>query len=120
MAEARLRDLSDQLAAPLVRRRRALGLPAGGDEPVFTDEHGRLVLPADMETHLKRSRTTPVGIGVNTEMCGGLLATRYGTPESTRAYVPESSPRTTTETAAAGRTGGLADRTQARTAGGAA
>jgi metal-sulfur cluster biosynthetic enzyme len=120
MAEARLRDLSDRLTAPLVRRRRALGLPTGGDEPVFTDEHGRRVLPGDMETHLKRGRTTAVGIGVNTEMCGGLLATRYGTPEAGRESVPESGSRPTAETSVTSRTGGPADRTPASTAGGAA
>jgi hypothetical protein len=120
MAAARLRDLSDQLTAPLIRRRRTLGLPADGDEPVFTDEHGRRVLPADMETHLKRGRTTAVGIGVNTEMCGGLLATRYGTPEAGRESVPESGSRPTAETSVTSRTGGPADRTPASTAGGAA
>lgn len=108
MAQARLCDLSEELAAPLVRRRKALGLPAGGEEPVFTDEHGRPVFPADMEMHLKRSRTTAVGIGVNTETCSGLLATRYSTPQST----PESG--------TTGRTGALADRAPAGMAGGAA
>ncbi|MEU1275667.1 iron-sulfur cluster assembly protein [Streptomyces sp. NPDC005799] len=81
MAEARLRDLPDDLAGPLVRRRRALDLASGGDEPVFTDELGRGVLPAEVESHLKRGRTTAVGIAVNTELCEGLLATRYGPHE---------------------------------------
>lgn len=81
MAEARLRDLPDQLTAHLIRRRRAIGLPTGRGEPVFTDENGSRILPADIETHLKRGRTAAVGIAVNTQMCEGLLATRYGTPE---------------------------------------
>ncbi|MGW0814544.1 iron-sulfur cluster assembly protein [Streptomyces viridiviolaceus] len=78
MAEARLADLPDRLITTLVRRRRTLGLPADGSDPVFTDEHGRAVLPAGMEAHLRRCRTVSVGIAANTEMCEGLLATRYG------------------------------------------
>ncbi|MER6978460.1 iron-sulfur cluster assembly protein [Streptomyces carpinensis] len=85
MAEARLRDLPDRLTVTLVRRRRALGLPADGVDPVFTDEQGRPVLPVDMEAHLRRCRTTAVGIGANTEICEGLLATRYGTAAGTTA-----------------------------------
>lgn len=78
MAEARLSDLPDRLTTTLVRRRKALGLPAAGGDPVFTDERGRAVLSADMDAHLRRCRTTAVGIAANTEMCEGLLATRYG------------------------------------------
>lgn len=78
LAESRLRDLPERQAAALIRRRAELGLPTGGGEPAFTDVHGRAVLPAEMETHLRRGRTTAVGIGVNTELCEGLLATRYG------------------------------------------
>ncbi|WP_262704323.1 MULTISPECIES: iron-sulfur cluster assembly protein [Streptomyces] len=78
MAEARLGDLPERLTTTLVRRRKALGLPAADGDPVFTDERGRAVLPAGMEAHLLRCRTTAVGIAANTEICEGLLVTRYG------------------------------------------
>ncbi|GAA3803676.1 iron-sulfur cluster assembly protein [Streptomyces chiangmaiensis] len=78
MAEARVADLPGRLITTLVRRRRALGLPADGVDPLFTDEHGRALLPVDLEAHLRRCRTIAVGISANTEMCEGLLATRYG------------------------------------------
>ncbi|GGJ06984.1 iron-sulfur cluster assembly protein [Streptomyces brasiliensis] len=78
LAEARLGDLPERLTVTLRRRRTALGLPADATAPLFTDDHGHAVPAVGLERHLRRGRTAAVGIGTNTELCEGLLATRYG------------------------------------------
>lgn len=83
MAMARLRDLPPKTSLPFVRRRKALGLPADDDAPVFTDDEGRPVPAAAIECHLRRARTVGVGITANTEICEGLLATRYRKEDGT-------------------------------------
>ncbi|WP_433455292.1 iron-sulfur cluster assembly protein [Streptomyces sp. CA-142005] len=102
LAGARLHDLPDRLTTTLVRRRRALGLPADGVDPVFTDEHGHPVLAVDMEAHLRRCRTTAVGIGANTEICEGLLAARYGPASGSAAGFTATTPHDTTADTAGG------------------
>ncbi|MEV7382820.1 hypothetical protein [Streptomyces lydicus] len=63
MAGVCLQDLPDRLTGTLLRCRRALGLPAGGNDPVFIDECGRAVLAVGMEPHLRRCRSTAERMG---------------------------------------------------------
>jgi metal-sulfur cluster biosynthetic enzyme len=90
MAGARLRDLPEKQSAPLVRRRRGLGLPDDRDQPVFSEEDGGPVPAAALENHLRRGRTTAVGIDANTQFCTGLLAARY--PDDRREAGDQSTP----------------------------
>lgn len=78
LAEAVLGDLPERLTVTLRRRRTLLGLPAGPGDPLFMDDEGRGLPAAGLEGHLLRGRTAAVGIGTNTALCEGLLATRYG------------------------------------------
>jgi metal-sulfur cluster biosynthetic enzyme len=78
LAEAVLGDLPERLTVTLRRRRARLGLPTDPTAPLFTDDEGHAVPAAALERHLLRGRTAGVGIGTNTELCEGLLATRYG------------------------------------------
>ncbi|MGQ4511464.1 iron-sulfur cluster assembly protein [Streptomyces sp. DW26H14] len=78
LADARLGDLPERVGLPLLRRRRALGLPCSTGAPAFVDEAGRAVPASGIERHLTLARTTGVGIDANSEMCKGLFAVRYG------------------------------------------
>ena len=78
LAGAVLGDLPERLTVTLRRRRTLLGLPADAAAPLFLDEEGHAVPAVGLERHLLRGRTAGVGIGTNTELCEGLLATRYG------------------------------------------
>ena len=78
LADAVLGDLPERLTVTLRRRRALLGLPADPTAPLFADDQGTAVPAIALERHLLRGRTAGVGIGINTELCEGLLATRYG------------------------------------------
>ncbi|MEW2544618.1 iron-sulfur cluster assembly protein [Streptomyces sp. NPDC047002] len=78
LADAKLGDLPERVGLPLLRRRRALGLPSSTGAPAFVDDSGRAVPASGIERHLTLARTTEVGIDANSEMCKGLLAVRYG------------------------------------------
>ncbi|MFF4354047.1 iron-sulfur cluster assembly protein [Streptomyces sp. NPDC001530] len=78
LADAVLGDLPERLTVTLRRRRALLGLSVDVAAPLFTDDEGHAVPAVGLERHLLRGRTAGVGIGANTELCEGLLATRYG------------------------------------------
>jgi metal-sulfur cluster biosynthetic enzyme len=64
----------------LRQRRTELGLPAGDDAPLLIDPATGAPLAADaVPLHLRRARTTRVGIEANAGMCRGMLRHRYGT-----------------------------------------
>jgi metal-sulfur cluster biosynthetic enzyme len=73
--------LGDVPASPdldrLRHRRRLLGLPAGDDAALLIDAEGRPVTLEAMPLHLRRARTTRVGMEANGGYCRGLLADRY-------------------------------------------
>jgi len=62
----------------LRRRRAAVGLPHGDDDPLLVHPDGSAVSAAQVPLHLRRARLTRVGIEANGEYCKGLLAARYG------------------------------------------
>lgn len=66
----------------LLRRRAALGLSIGLDEPVFVDEHGAPVPPGDIPLRLRFAKSVRISIDGNSHFCRGLLATRYADGES--------------------------------------
>ncbi|WP_411089452.1 iron-sulfur cluster assembly protein [Streptomyces sp. 061-3] len=84
LADAVLADLPERLTVTLRKRRSLLGLPAHPDAPLFADEQGHAVPTVALERHLRRGRTAGVGIEANTQVCEGLLATRYGAAEGHR------------------------------------
>ncbi|GAA3592612.1 iron-sulfur cluster assembly protein [Nonomuraea rosea] len=62
----------------LRQRRRELGLPAGDDAPLLIDPATGAPIGADaVPRHLRRARTTRVGIEANTGICRGMLRHRY-------------------------------------------
>jgi metal-sulfur cluster biosynthetic enzyme len=62
----------------LRQRRRELGLPAGDDAPLLIDPATGAPIAADaVPRHLRRARTTRVGIEANTGICRGMLRHRY-------------------------------------------
>ncbi|HEV2346177.1 MAG TPA: iron-sulfur cluster assembly protein [Actinocrinis sp.] len=82
IAGATLGELPRAQAAKLIRRRTTLGLTAEAGDPAFTDEHGAPVPAEAMRDHLRRCRTTAVGVSANNQICQGLLAARYGDGDS--------------------------------------
>jgi metal-sulfur cluster biosynthetic enzyme len=66
----------------LRRRRTELGLPAGEDAALLLDDDGRALSVDELPVRLRFARTTRVSIEGNAELCRGLLATRYGLPQS--------------------------------------
>jgi metal-sulfur cluster biosynthetic enzyme len=64
----------------LRQRRAELGLPAADDAPLLIDPATGAPLTADaVPLHLRRARTTRVGIEANAGICRGMLRGRYGT-----------------------------------------
>jgi metal-sulfur cluster biosynthetic enzyme len=62
----------------LRQRREELGLPAGADSPLVIDPRtGRAVGDDELPLHLRRARTTRVGIEANAGICTGMLRQRY-------------------------------------------
>jgi metal-sulfur cluster biosynthetic enzyme len=59
-------------------RRRELDIPSGDDDPLLVRVDGSGVDRGDVAVHLRRARTTRVGIDVNGEYCRQLLRERYG------------------------------------------
>ncbi|WP_406296560.1 iron-sulfur cluster assembly protein [Streptomyces sp. NBC_00624] len=84
LADAVLADLPERLTVTLRKRRSLLGLPTHPGAPLFADEQGNAVPTVALERHLRRGRTAGVGIEANTQVCEGLLATRYGAAEGHR------------------------------------
>jgi metal-sulfur cluster biosynthetic enzyme len=64
----------------LRRRRTELGLPADDDAPLLIDpETGAAVTGTAAPLHLRRARTSRVGIDANSGICRSMLRVRYGT-----------------------------------------
>jgi metal-sulfur cluster biosynthetic enzyme len=61
----------------LRHRRTLLGLPAGDDAALLMDAAGQPVALEAMPLHLRRARTTRVGMEANGGYCRDLLAQRY-------------------------------------------
>ncbi|MGH3321174.1 MAG: iron-sulfur cluster assembly protein [Streptosporangiaceae bacterium] len=81
----RLGDVPASTDLDRVRRRRVdLGLSAGDDTPVFTDDTGRAVPADELPAHLRFARAVRVSVDGNADWCQGLLSTRYGTRPTTR------------------------------------
>jgi metal-sulfur cluster biosynthetic enzyme len=76
-----LGDLPPSRELDRLRQRRAeLGLPAGDDAPLLVDPATGAAVRADaVPLHLRRARTTRVGIEANTGICRGMLQHRYQT-----------------------------------------
>jgi metal-sulfur cluster biosynthetic enzyme len=64
-----------------LRRRRAdLGLPAGDDGPLLIEPATGAAVGVDaLPLHLRRARTTRIGIEANAGICRGMLRVRYDT-----------------------------------------
>jgi metal-sulfur cluster biosynthetic enzyme len=79
----RLRNLpSGRTKEALLRRRTALGLGIGPEEPVFVDEYGTPVPPDQVPMRLRFAKSVRISIEGNSHFCRGLLATRYEDGES--------------------------------------
>ncbi|MET8249487.1 iron-sulfur cluster assembly protein [Streptomyces sp. NPDC005202] len=78
LGDAVLGDLPERLTVTVRKRRSLLGLPADPGAPLFADDEGKAVPTVALEGHLCRGRTAGVGIEANTQVCEGLLVTRYG------------------------------------------
>ncbi|GII25146.1 iron-sulfur cluster assembly protein [Planosporangium mesophilum] len=64
----------------LRQRRVELGLPAGDDAPLLIEPvTGAPVRPDAVPLHLRRARTTRVGLDANAGICRGMLRQRYAT-----------------------------------------
>ena len=78
LASARLGDVPPSADLERLReRRRLLGLPASDADPLLVDANGKPVTLKELPLHLRRARTTRVGMEVNGGYCRGLLAERY-------------------------------------------
>ncbi len=78
-----LADLPDTPEARRYLDRRArVGLDTGGDAPYLVDLDGKAVTAENLDRHLIFARTVSVSIEGNASFCRGLLAVRYGLPES--------------------------------------
>ena len=64
-----------------LERRAGLGLNVSQEAPLLVDPDGKEVPREAVVEHLRFARTVGVSIEGNGELCRGLLATRYGTPE---------------------------------------
>jgi metal-sulfur cluster biosynthetic enzyme len=72
---------ASDLLQKYLERRTELGLDVSGDAPLVVDPDGKRVPEEAVVQHLRFARTVRVSIEGNAELCRGLLATRYGTPD---------------------------------------
>lgn len=79
----RLRNLPPgRTTEALLRRRAAVGLGIGLEEPVFVDECGVAVAPDQVPLRLRFAKSVRISMEGNAHFCRGLLATRYEDGES--------------------------------------
>lgn len=84
----RLRNLpGGRTKEALLRRRAALGLSIGPDQPVFVDDHGTAIPPDDIPLRLRFATSVRISIEGNSHFCRGLLATRYADDESLAMHI---------------------------------
>jgi metal-sulfur cluster biosynthetic enzyme len=82
LAKMRLAEVPHSVAFEKYLERRAeLGLDVSQEAPLLVDPDGKRVPREAVVEHLRFARTVRVSIEGNAELCRGLLATRYGTPE---------------------------------------
>ena len=88
----RIRDLpAGRNKDALLRRRAALGLPAGADSIVLVNHEGHPYPAEAVPMALRRARSTRISIDGNAHFCRGLLRTRY--PGSDADQVPPADDR---------------------------
>lgn len=77
-----------------LRTRRAdIGLPAGDDDALLIDTAtGAAIGVEALPLHLRRARTTRVGIDANTGYCRGQFAHRYGTGDAAAVSAERDEP----------------------------
>jgi metal-sulfur cluster biosynthetic enzyme len=82
LAEMRLGKVpSSESFETYLERRAELGLDVSPEAPLLVDPDGKRVPKDAVIQHLRFARTVRVSIEGNTELCRGLLATRYGVPD---------------------------------------
>jgi metal-sulfur cluster biosynthetic enzyme len=85
LADVRLREVPESAGREgLLRRRRDLGLPAGGDDLVLVDDQGQPVPTRERAKTLRFAQAVRVSLEGNSAFCRGLLSTRYGDREGPR------------------------------------
>ena len=77
LAEAR----GDRAFAKYLERRSELGIDSSADAPLVVDPDGKRIPREAVMEHLRFASTVRRSIEGNAELCTGLLAVRYGTPE---------------------------------------
>jgi metal-sulfur cluster biosynthetic enzyme len=81
LAEAR----GDRAFAKYLQRRSELGIDSSADAPLVVDPDGKRIPREAVMEHLRFSSTVRRSIEGNAELCTGLLAVRYGTPDPEEA-----------------------------------
>ena len=95
MGTVRLWDLpAGRNKDALLRRRAALGLPAGADSIVLVSHEGRPYPAEAVPMALRRARSTRISIDGNAHFCRGLLRTRYAGSGADQTPRPEGAEAT--------------------------
>ncbi|HET6660696.1 MAG TPA: iron-sulfur cluster assembly protein [Rubrobacter sp.] len=81
LAEAR----GDHAFAKYLERRSELGIDSSADAPLVVDPNGKRIPREAVMEHLRFASTVRMSIEGNAELCTGLLAVRYGTPDPEEA-----------------------------------
>jgi hypothetical protein len=81
LAEAR----GDRAFAKYLERRSELGIESSADAPLVVDPDGKRIPREAVMEHLRFASTVRMSIEGNAELCTGLLAVRYGTPDPEEA-----------------------------------
>jgi metal-sulfur cluster biosynthetic enzyme len=81
LAEAR----GDRAFAKYLERRSELGIDSSADAPLVVDPDGKRIPREAVMEHLRFASTVRRSIEGNAELCTGLLAVRYGTPDPEEA-----------------------------------
>jgi hypothetical protein len=68
----------DRLRARYLEVRCTLGLPSGGEALAITTVDGGIISAESFEPYLRGLRKCRLNMEINTHLCRGLLAVRYG------------------------------------------
>lgn len=60
-----------------LRRAQTLGIAQGGENLLFTNEHGQPIVPGTLQSYLRQSRSIRMNIMFNTVFCTDMFQTRY-------------------------------------------
>ena len=85
LARMRLDDLPAEENEKYLSRREELGLSVSAETPFLVDPDGNRIPEDAVVEHLKFAKLTRISIEGNAGFCRGLLATRYGIPDSEEA-----------------------------------